>query len=318
MVAGAAWGQIPRPSTNNLSRFWRRIVAPEEWNLLHGEPSLGLVSEIMIAFISRAFRLLVVFSVLMPLAAGAAGEPERPLYAFENGLGFGSPGEEAQFLKDGGYAGVSQVKQTGEALGELVSTYEKAGLRVLSVYLDASERPVDPALVKALADRGAMIELTVRKFTPTTVESVGKTCEMAAEMNIRVVLYPHFGFGIATIPQAMELISKVDHPNLGVMLNLCHYLKSENPDDLESSIELVGDRLFAVSVSGADVDGKDWNSLIQTLDSGTFPQRRLLTALGKASFEGPVALQCYNVKGDKRENLKKSMAAWTKLTADPE
>ncbi len=266
----------------------------------------------------RAIRLLIAVSALMPLAADETGEPERPLYAFENGLGFGLPKDEAQFLKGRGYAGVSQVKATGAKLAELVSVHEAAGLRVLSVYLDASERPLDPALVKPLADRGAMIELTVRKFTPTTVGAVRKTCEMAAEMNIRVALYPHFGFGIATMPQAMDLISKVDHPNLGVMFNLCHYLKSENPDDLESTIGKAGDRLFAVSVSGADMDGKDWNSLIQTLNSGTFPQRRLLTALDKAGFDGPVALQCYNVKGDKRENLTKSMAAWAKLTDDPE
>lgn len=264
------------------------------------------------------FLLLLVltsFSISWAIAGDAV---KRPFYAFQNGLGFGSSGEEAEFLKDRGYAGVSQVKQTGDALAKLVSTYEKSGLRVLSVYLDASERPVAPALVKALADQGAMIELTVRKLTPTTVDAVRKTCEMAAEMKIRVALYPHFGFGVATMPQAMELISKVDHPNLGVMLNLCHFLRSEKLEDLEGVIKSAGDRLFAVSTAGADADGKEWDSLIQTLDRGTFPQRRLLSALDQAGFKGPLTLQCYNVKGDKKENLTKSMAAWTELSANPQ
>jgi hypothetical protein len=102
------------------------------------------------------------------------------------------------------------------------------------------------------------------------------------------------------------------------MFNLCHFLRGEKPEDLEGVIESAGDRLFAVSTSGADLEGKEWDSLIQTLDVGTFPQRRLLTALDKAGFKGPIALQCYNVKGDKRENLTKSMAAWAKLAVAPE
>jgi hypothetical protein len=102
------------------------------------------------------------------------------------------------------------------------------------------------------------------------------------------------------------------------MFNLCHFLRGEKLEDFEGVIKSAGDRLFAVSTAGADAEGKEWDSLIQTLDKGTFPQRRLLTALDKAGFNGPIALQCYNVKGDKRENLAKSMAAWAKLTADPE
>lgn len=31
------------------------------------------------------------------------------------------------------------------------------------------------------------------------------------------------------------------------------------------------------------------------------------------NFKGPATLQCFAIKGDKKENLKKSMAAWRKL-----
>ena len=34
--------------------------------------------------------------------------------------------------------------------------------------------------------------------------------------------------------------------------------------------------------------------------------------LKKLNFKGPVGLQCYAVRGDKRTNLKSSMAAWKK------
>jgi len=136
---------------------------------------------------------------------------------------------------------------------------------------------------------------------------------MAASLNIKVALYPHFGFGIATMPQAMDLIGKVNHPNLGVMFNLCHFLKSENAEDLEKALKQAGPRLFGVSTAGADIDGKGWGALIQTLDQGSFPQKRLLKALDAADFHGPITLQCYALPGGKRTNLEKSMSAWKRF-----
>ena len=115
------------------------------------------------------------------------------------------------------------------------------------------------------------------------------------------------------MPQAMDMIEKVKHPNLGVMLNLCHYLKNEKAEDLENALKKAGPQLFAVSTSGANVGGKNWGQLIQTLDRGDFPQQRLLAALKAMKFTGPVGLQCYGVKGDKRANLQKSIDAWNAI-----
>ena len=196
-----------------------------------------------------------------------------------------------------------------------VAAYEKEGLKVLSVYLNVDDTPIPADTVRPLADRGTLIELTVRKMTPRTVEAVRQTAEMAAKMNIRVALYPHHGFAVARIPQALDLIAKVGHPNLGVMFNLCHFLRGEKAEDLEATLEKAGDRIFAVSTNGADIDGKNWGGLIQPLDSGTFPQERLFSALRKLGFKGPVGLQCYGVKGDKRKNLERSIAAWKQVLA---
>ena len=120
------------------------------------------------------------------------------------------------------------------------------------------------------------------------------------------------GNAVATMAQAMDLIKKVDHPNLGVMFNLCHFLMDEKAETMEAVLEKAGDRLFAVSTAGADLGGRSWRALIQPLHKGTFPQKRLFAALKKLNFKGPVGLQCYAVRGDKRTNLKNSMAAWKK------
>ena len=145
------------------------------------------------------------------------------------------------------------------------------------------------------------------------VESIRRTAMMAEDLKIKVALYPHVGNAVATMPEAMSLIDKVGHPNLGVMLNLCNFLKNEKAEDLEKVLSVAAHRLFAVGTCGADIDGKSWGHLIQNLDQGDFPQIRLLKALRKMDFKCPVGLQCYAIKGDPRVNLTTSMKAWRKL-----
>jgi len=60
---------------------------------------------------------------------------------------------------------------------------------------------------------------------------------------------------------------------------------------------------------GADHEG-DWDRLIQTLDRGSFDVRSFVRTLESMGYKGPIGLQCYNIKGDREENLKRSMAAW--------
>lgn len=264
---------------------------------------------------SLLLQLALVVAFTLPSFADDSAKPFAPrFFAFHNGVSFGSFDKDARTLKELGYHGVNQVYDKGSAsLSQRIAAYDKVGVKVLSVYLNVADKPIAADVMKPLADRNALIELTVRKATSATVEAVRQTAATAAGMGIKVALYPHHGFSVATMPQAMDLIAKVDHPNLGVMFNLCHYLKNENPDDLEKSLETAGSRLFAVSTCGADINGKSWGDLIKPLDQGNFPQKRLFATLKKLGFNGPIGLQCYGVKGDKRTNLKNSIAAFKKV-----
>jgi len=53
-----------------------------------------------------------------------------------------------------------------------------------------------------------------------------------------------------------------------------------------------------------------WDRLIQTLDRGSFDVYQVLVTLRRLGYTGPIGLQCYGVKGDRRENLKRSIGAW--------
>lgn len=257
----------------------------------------------------RFTAFLMLTSAVFPARLDAESPPVA-LYAFENGLGFGTDVEEAAFLKQAGYAGVSQVHGGGEALVRKVNAYEKEGLRVLSVYRDVAGAGLDAEDLRPLAAKSAIIELTVKELTDATPGRIREICVVAEGLGMRVALYPHHGFGIASMPQALEMVSKVDHPNLGIMFNLCHFLRGENPADLEETIADAGESLFAASVSGAEKDGKEWDSLIKPLGQGDFQIERLLAALRTNHFSGPIALQCFGIKGDKKENLLSSIAAW--------
>ncbi len=235
---------------------------------------------------------------------------EPRLYAFQNGLGFGSASEEAQFLKQSGYAGVCQVFDQGAALASRVAAYEKLNLRVASVYLNVNDTPILESTIKPLANRDAILELTIQKMSPQTVAAVRQTASMAEKLNILVALYPHHGNAIATMPQAIDLVQKVGHPNLGIMFNLCHFLKNEKPETLQAVLTQAAPHLISISTAGADKQGTNWGTLIQTLDRGTFQQAELFEILKSLNYQGDVALQCYGVKGDKKQNLRTSMAAW--------
>lgn len=243
----------------------------------------------------------------------AAKKLSPNLYAFQNGLGFGTATEEASFLKQNGYAGVCQVFDKGDELTKRIVAYEEVNLRVGSVYLNVNDTPILEDTVKPLANRDAIIELTVQKMSPKTVEAVRQTASMAEKLNIRVALYPHHGNAIATMPQAIDLVQRVGHTNLGIMFNLCHFLKNEQPETMQAVLTQAAPHLFSISTAGADKHGTSWGTLIQTLDRGNFLQAELFGILKSLDYKGDVALQCYGVKGDKKRNLQTSMAAWKSI-----
>jgi sugar phosphate isomerase/epimerase len=142
--------------------------------------------------------------------------------------------------------------------------------------------------------------------------------DLAAGPGVRVVLYPHTGDWLVHVDQAVRLAQQVDRPNVGVIFNLCHFLRNEDPATLHSAIEAAGPRLFMVSINGAEPEARlepGWAKLIEPLDQGTLDIYALLKTLKRMGYHGPVALMCYGIDGDAREHLARSMAEWRRLQA---
>jgi len=239
-----------------------------------------------------------------------------------------TPEAQAQVLDELGYAGIAPSGTGG--VDQMLAALDKHGLKLYALYvganLDPDQPKYDPKLpevIKTLKGRQTFIWLYVlsRKFKPSSsdgdtqaVALVREIAETAEESGIRVALYPHTGFYVARVEDAVRVAEKVDRPNVGVTFNLCHWLKLDEPSSMKRLAELALPRLFLVTINGADHDGDGWDRLIQPLDRGSFDVYGFLKTLKDLGYTGPVGLQCYGVPGDKHENLKRSIQAWHKLS----
>ena len=145
------------------------------------------------------------------------------------------------------------------------------------------------------------------------VEILGEIAEMAAEANVRVALYPHTGFWVERVEDAVRVVKQVNRKNVGVTFNLCHWLMVDDEKNAESLIKSAMPHLFVVTINGADSGGKNWKTLIQTLDRGTFNMRGFLKTLRDSGYTGPIGFQGYGIGGDAHDNLKRTMDTWREL-----
>ena len=259
-------------------------------------------------------------------------EPAGPLpfFAFDNAATddkHKTPKEQVALLKELGYGGISS--RGGKELPEVAEEIEKNGLRLFTVYLGINIDPDQPAYGKELTDaievlkgRNAMLWLYIlsKRYKPSDPDGddraeqiIREIAEMAAKSKVRVALYPHTGFWLERVEDAIRVAKRVDRRDVGVTFNLCHWLRVDDEKNMKSLIDSAMPHLFVVSINGADSGGKDWKTLIQTLDRGTFDLRRFLKTLADSGFTGPIGFQGYGIGGDAHDNLKRTMNAWREL-----
>jgi sugar phosphate isomerase/epimerase len=236
--------------------------------------------------------------------------------------------QQAQTLKELGYPGIAVGYDRAGPLADLLKELEERDLQLYAVYtginIDPDAQPYDPALkdaMKALEGRNVILWLFAQSKThklsaesgdARAVEILRELADAAARHKVRISLYPHHAFWLETVEDAVRIAEKVDRPNVGVTFNLCHWLRVSENRDAKAVIERAMPRLSVVSINGADTDGRDWKTLIQTLDRGTFDMRGFLETLRDAGYTGPIGFQGYGIGGDVRDNLKRTMAAWEK------
>jgi sugar phosphate isomerase/epimerase len=238
--------------------------------------------------------------------------------------------EQAEMLKELGYDGVGHIWLDG--VGERLKTLDRAGLRLYQVTMTVDLTPGKPAFDPRFKDvlalvkgRHVQFDLLVGGMKPSdpagdsrSVEILREMSDLARDSGSHLLLYPHVGNWIERIEDAVRVAEQVDRPNVGVMFNLCHWLRVDPRRDYRPLLERAMPRLRAVSVNGADSfdDKPGWDRYIQPLGQGSFDVAGLLKTLDELGYEGPIGLQCFGIGGDAREHLGRSMAAWKKMSAE--
>jgi len=273
---------------------------------------------------------LVVIVALTP--AVHAATPPNPFFAFcmdTHDAKKRSLVEQAELLKELGYDGASHLWL--DNVPERLKTLDAAGLKLFQIYLRLNvapdvKQPYDARLkeiLPLLKGRDTMLALLISGGKPSdetrdarAVELLREIADPASASGVKVALYPHAGDWLERVDDALRVTKLVDRPNVGVMFNLCHWLKVEDEKNLKPLLQKAMPHLFAVSINGSD-RGEEIRSgkgqWIVPLDTGDFDLSSFLKTLKELGYTGPIGLQCYGIPGDAREHLARSVVAWRAL-----
>jgi sugar phosphate isomerase/epimerase len=262
-------------------------------------------------------------------AQDSIGEPskkiKRQFFAFDNGMRqVRAFDEKAALLRELGYDGVGW--RIGVQPAKMIAALDKQDLKMVSTYahgkVDAKNPSLDTRIfaeMEVLKKHETIIWLNLARGDGATdeiaVKLINQLADKAQEAGLKVVLYPHVTCYTETVEDVLRLAEKVNRPNVGMSFNLCHFLKTDNENNLKKALRDAGDRLMLVSINGADSGdtSKGFSRLILPLGDGTFDIKRVMNLLDEIGYTGPVGLQCYNIKGNDRKNLTKSIATWRAL-----
>jgi sugar phosphate isomerase/epimerase len=252
-------------------------------------------------------------------AAGLA----NPIFAYE--FGDISPAQQARFARDYGFEGT--VFDHARQIPERLEAVDEAHLQLFFLWMtvDLSHgsivyEPQMESAIEALQGRATVIWIALQgadggsDIEDRAIKAVNRISDLAAQANLRVALYPHYGFYLARFRDVVRLAGRVDRSNVGVTFNLCHELRSGFDPEFPQLLKQAIPRLYAVTINGANRNGQDWDTLIQPLGRGDYDVPRLVHTIVEAGYRGPFGIQCYGLKGDPAVYLKQSMAAWRAIS----
>ncbi len=264
-------------------------------------------------------------SAAAALAAPPAAQPFFPFCIDWHDAQKRTYGQQAAMLRELGYPGVGHIWL--DRVEERLASLEAAGLKLFQITMTVDvapgKTPYDRArfqeVLRAVAGRQVQFCVTCKgvkssdhSVDPHAVAILRDMSDLARASGAQLLLYPHQKDWIERIEEAVRVAEQVDRPNVGVMFNLCHWLRVDPGRDYRPLLQRALPRLWAVSINGADEfdDQPNWKRYIQPLDRGSFDVLRFLRTLDELGYRGPIGLQCFGIGGDAREHLARSLARW--------
>jgi sugar phosphate isomerase/epimerase len=236
---------------------------------------------------------------------------------------------QVDILKELGYAGIGywerNLSQGTAGMAEMLGELDKSNLKMFGAYFTIKlEEPAEKYTVliensiKSLAGRKATIWLAITSDVhqksavsgdEQAVAIINRIADAANKNGVSIALYPHENFWLEKVEDAVRIAEKSNRRNVGIIFNLYHWLKTDNPSNMQTILAKASPYLLVVTINGTTEAGS-----IETLDKGTFDLYKFLKALKQVGFTGPIGLQGYGIGGNIRENLRRSMQAWREFS----
>jgi sugar phosphate isomerase/epimerase len=267
-----------------------------------------------------------IFFFLMLTCTQAEPTQAWSFFAFDNGVGRGvwPASKQAETIKSLGYDGIHYNYTNPKDFAAKITACKSAGVPIQAMYVytfvDKPGAAYDPGIkevIRMLKGSDTIIWMTLRDGKPGQQDEeaariVREIGDMAAESGLKVSIYPHAGFYVATAEDAVRVAKVANLPNVGVTINLCHELFAGNSERLGEVVKIAGPYLNLVSINGAStVPGKGpkaWDTL--SLGSGTFDTEGFLRLIRDSGYRGPVGHQFFAVAGDDMQKLTKAIESW--------
>ncbi len=142
----------------------------------------------------------------------------------------------------------------------------------------------------------------------------------AVSKGVKVILYPHYNTYFPTTEDALVLVEKINHPSLGVAINLSHEQMSDKGDvaALTQTFEKAKGRISTVVISGSLIEldrtsvGSMNDSTIRSLDDSPYDLRPFMRLIKTSGYQGPVGFINFRLK-EPEDYLKRTIKRWHEL-----
>lgn len=123
-------------------------------------------------------------------------------------------------------------------------------------------------------------------FATQEAERIRQIAVAAQKIGCKVGLYNHGGwFGVPE--NQLELIRRIDMPNVGIVFNLHH--AHDQLDRLPAVLAMLKPHLLVVNINGMQTDGERLGKKILPLGTGD-RDMEVLTALSQSGYDGPIGI----------------------------
>jgi sugar phosphate isomerase/epimerase len=241
-----------------------------------------------------------------------------------------SPEAQARLLKELGYDGMLYLGAL-DGMKESFRALDTHGLEMSAAAVIHYDISVDPGggyppslkeAIQQLKGRKTLLLIQFQSKTHPKSSSAGdaravelgrELADFAREYGVRLAIYPHANIWCERVDHAVRIAKQCGRENLGVSFNLTHWLWTDPQGDLENLVHDALPHLFLVTINGINQTAP--LGVIETLDRGDYDVGGFLKPFIAAGYRGPIGLQCVSIKGDARDNLTRSMAAWRKISS---